>query len=177
MSFIHFDNIQVLAFDCDGVLTDGKITIDQNRLESKQFSTLDGLGFQLLKMTDIIPVVISGRNSAALERRCEELHIKYLFQGVTNKIQQMELLLKELHLKMKNVAYMGDDWNDVPLLQVVEFSACPSNAVEQIKQIVNFVSTHRGGDGAVREMIEYVLTQKGLYDIALKNFLANLQSS
>jgi len=89
----------------------------------------------------------------------------------------MENILKDLHLKLKNVAYMGDDWNDLPLLQVVEFSACPSNAIEPIKQIVNFVSTRRGGDGAVRELIEHILTQKGLYEIALKNFLEKLQSS
>jgi 3-deoxy-D-manno-octulosonate 8-phosphate phosphatase (KDO 8-P phosphatase) len=177
MSFIHYDNLRIIAFDCDGVLTDGKITLDHHMLESKQFSTLDGLGFQLMQAVDMIPVVISGRNSAALEKRCEELNIKHLFQGVHNKKQQMELLLKDLHMKMKNVVYMGDDWNDLPLLQVVEFSACPSNAIEPLKQVVQFVSTRRGGDGAVRELIEHVLTQKGLYEIALKNFLANLQSS
>lgn len=177
MSFIHYDNIRIIAFDCDGVLTDGKITLDHDMTESKQFSALDGLGFQLMHAADIIPVVISGRNSSALTRRCQELKIPYLFQGVKNKKQQMESLLKELHLKLKNVAYMGDDWNDLPLLQVVEFSACPSNAIDPIKQMVHFVSTRRGGDGAVRELIEHVLTQKGLYEIALKNFLADLQSS
>ncbi|HNX00029.1 MAG TPA: HAD hydrolase family protein [Candidatus Cloacimonadota bacterium] len=177
MSFIHYDNIRIVALDCDGVMTDGKITLDQDMTESKQFSTLDGLGFALLHAANIIPVVISGRNSLALERRCEELKIPYLFQGVKNKKRQLESLLKDLHMKMKNVAYMGDDWNDLPVIQVVEFSACPSNAIEPIKQIVNFVSTRRGGDGAVRELIEHILTQKGLYEIALKNYLADLQSS
>jgi len=170
---IPWNDIKLMVFDCDGVLTDGRFIYGSAKLELKHFHGHDGLGFKLLQNTDLIISVISGRSSEALERRCNDLNITYLFQNVANKLQCLDNLLKELNLIYTNVAYMGDDWNDVPVMQKVAFSAAPADAQPDVAKIVDWVSEFKGGQGAARDMINYVLTRKGIYE---KTVLAYLDS-
>ncbi|HCX72465.1 MAG TPA: 3-deoxy-D-manno-octulosonate 8-phosphate phosphatase, partial [Candidatus Cloacimonas sp.] len=111
------ENIKLLILDNDGVLTDGKIYYDDNRLETKAFSAKDGLGIKLLGFTDIKVAIITGRRSQILQQRCDDLGIKILFQKINNKLKVAEEILKNLDLDWQNVAYMGDDWNDFPVME------------------------------------------------------------
>ncbi|OQY37247.1 MAG: hypothetical protein B6226_05360 [Candidatus Cloacimonetes bacterium 4572_65] len=166
--------IKIVCFDCDGVLTDGKITYiqgaDNQILEQKNFSARDGMGLMFLNYAGLIPAVITGRTSAVLARRCKDLKIEHFYQKIENKAKQMEVILQELNLEWENVAYMGDDWNDYPLFKRVGFSASPNDGEEEIKQYVDFVSTKNGGAGAVREFIDLILRGKGLYEKATSKF-------
>ena len=119
---MDFSKIKLIILDNDGVLTDGKIIYDNNKLESKNFNAKDGLGIKLLQFSDIKLAIITGRNSNVVEQRCDDLQIKLLFQGVRNKLKKTIELLKELNLDWENVAYMGDDWNDFPVMEKCNIS-------------------------------------------------------
>lgn len=167
------NKIKIIVLDCDGVLTDGKITYDNNRLELKSFSAHDGLGVKILSFSDIKVAVVTGRESQCLAKRCDDLKITLLYQAISNKRKTIESILAELNLTWENVAYMGDDWNDVPVMQKVAFSAAPADAQPDVAKIVDWVSEFKGGQGAARDMINYVLTRKGIYE---KTVLAYLDS-
>jgi 3-deoxy-D-manno-octulosonate 8-phosphate phosphatase (KDO 8-P phosphatase) len=168
---LRWDKINVLIFDCDGVLTDGRIIYDSNGAEIKNFDAHDGMGFLLLQQTDLITVVITGRNSSVLQRRCEDLKIKYLYQGVANKLEITEQLLSELNLDFSHVMYMGDDWNDLPVMFKANISVCPADACQDIQELSDHVTRNPGGRGAVRECIEMVLNNKGMYEQAVQTYL------
>jgi len=169
-----FSKIRLLVCDCDGVLTDGFIIYDSTGADTKHFSAHDGLGFQILRHTEIVPVIITGRVSTNLEIRCNDLHIKHLFQHVKNKRKCLEGLLSELGLTFENVAYIGDDWNDFLAMQDCQLKIAPHNARELFKMTVDYVTEHRGGDGAVRDAIEYILKNRSEFDRALNMFIEEL---
>ena len=157
--------IKTLVMDIDGTLTDGKIYMGVSGEVMKAFSIKDGYGIHdILPEYGIIPIVITGRNSSITENRCQELGISKLYQGVHDKSGQLNSILRELTLSMSEVAYIGDDLNDYSCMQMIKSSggiiACPNNAVQKVKDIADFVSTYNGGDGAVREFIEWI-TEKG----------------
>lgn len=168
---VSWNNIKVIMFDCDGVLTDGKIVYSGEMLESKNFCAHDGMGFALLRAVNLIPVVITGRTSKALSRRCEDLKISYLRQGVSNKLSVAKEVLDELGFSFSQVVYMGDDWNDVPVMLQAAFAVCPADAMPEITQIVEYITHRPGGFGAARECIDYVLHSMGLYEKAVLQFL------
>jgi 3-deoxy-D-manno-octulosonate 8-phosphate phosphatase (KDO 8-P phosphatase) len=170
-------NIKLIVLDCDGVLSDGKITYDNDVLEVKNFSAKDGLGIKLLAFTPIKIAIITGRESHILRRRCDDLGIELLFQKVRNKKKATQQLLDSLDLSWENLAYMGDDWNDFPAMKLARFSATPADACEDFKAEVDLVCNRNGGDGAVREMIEYILKNMGLYEKVLHQFLDYLENS
>jgi len=122
-------------------------------------------------------VVITGRNSPNLELRCAGLKIKYLFQGVKNKAKVLSDLLAELQLSHKNVAYIGDDWNDFLAMSECYLRIAPKNARENFKMTVDYVTEHAGGDGAVRDAIEYILMARREFDTALQLFLKDFGSN
>jgi len=130
---VDWDAIKVVVFDCDGVLTDGSIILSGEYNDVKRFCAQDGMGIYLLIQAGLIPVVITGRKSIALARRCEELHIQHLFQGVPNKLVVIDQLLSQLEMKWRDVAYMGDDWNDIPSMAKAAISACPADAPQRIR--------------------------------------------
>jgi 3-deoxy-D-manno-octulosonate 8-phosphate phosphatase (KDO 8-P phosphatase) len=167
-------HIKLLILDCDGVLSDGKIIYTEEGWESKSFSVADGLGLSLLSFTEIKCAVITGRRSLALERRCRDLKIDYLFQGVRNKRAVIEDILQELSLAWENAAYMGDDWNDFPALTKAGLPAAPQQAAAEIKEKAEFVSRFRGGEGAVREFIEYILRKQGIFEEVIEKFIIRL---
>lgn len=170
---LNIHEIKLLILDCDGVLSDGMIIYTEEGWESKAFSVADGLGLSLLRFTDIKTAVITGRNSLALERRCQDLQIDFLYQGIKDKVSVAEKILESLSLNWSNCAYMGDDWNDYLIMQKVALAATPLQAPAEIKKIAGFISQKRGGDGAVREFIEFILKEQGLFDKVINAFINN----
>ena len=166
--------IKLLVCDCDGVLTDGFIIYDSGGEELKHFSAHDGLGIKILNQTEIVTAVITGRHSKMLERRCEELKIKYLFQNAFNKKKVLDDLLIELNLNYENVAYIGDDWNDFMAMQACFLKIAPKNARANFKMTVDYITEHSGGDGAVRDAIEHILKNRGELESALEQFMTGL---
>ena len=114
---VKWSDIKLLMLDCDGVFTDGRIIYAGTDLELKNFDAHDGMGFMIMRYSDIKAAVITGRTSAVLERRCRDLKIEHLYQGVAHKLSVGTKLLQELNLTWGNVAYIGDDWNDVPVMR------------------------------------------------------------
>ena len=173
---MDFSKIKLLILDNDGVLTDGKIIYDNNKIESKNYNAKDGLGIKLLQFSDIKLAIITGRSSDILEKRCDDLQIKMLYQGVRNKLKKTTELLKELKLEWEDVAYMGDDWNDFPVMEKCNISATPADAFDDIKSRVGLVTKRNGGEGAVREFIEIILKKRGKYEESLQKLVDHLNS-
>jgi 3-deoxy-D-manno-octulosonate 8-phosphate phosphatase (KDO 8-P phosphatase) len=150
--------------DVDGTLTDGQIFMGQSGEIFKSFSVKDGYAIaHILKQHKIIPVIITGRHSDIVSRRAAELDIRHVFQGIEDKTQCLREILSQewtYDLKLQNVAYIGDDLPDYECMQMIKDAGgivgCPSDACAKIKDISDFVSCHKGGDGAVREFIEHI---------------------
>jgi len=159
--------IELLVLDVDGCLTDGKIRYDANGIESKAFDVKDGLGIATWIAMGKKVAIITGRDSFIVEKRAKELKIPYLFQGIKDKKSKLDELLNKLDLTYSNVAAIGDDLNDYQMLKSVKLSFTPANGSTYIKEIVDVVLKNRGGDGAVREMIEHIIKT---YDLE-KGFL------
>jgi 3-deoxy-D-manno-octulosonate 8-phosphate phosphatase (KDO 8-P phosphatase) len=149
--------ITLLVLDVDGCLTDGSIIYSQNGDELKHFSVKDGLAIASWINLGHHVAIITGRRSAIVKRRADELGIKHLFQGIHNKDEVLRSLLTELNIDFSNVAAIGDDLNDAKMLRLVEKSYTPSDGSHYIKKIVGTVLNNGGGKGAVREMIEEII--------------------
>ncbi len=152
--------IKLLVFDVDGVMTDGSITYDENGIEYKTFNAKDGHGLAKMVRNGYMTAVITGRRNGTVDRRAEDLRFTEVYQGVKNKLPILEGIMQKYKLSFDEVSYMGDDEPDVPILEKVGISACPSDAVENVKKICNFVSTKEGGHGAVRELCDFVFENK-----------------
>ena len=149
--------VKLIVLDVDGVLTDGSIIYDSEGREYKIFNVKDGYGIVTAVRRGIKVVVISGRNSPIVERRCRELGITEIFQGVSDKLKVYEEVKEKYGLKDSEVAAMGDDIPDIPILERVGFSGAPADAVPEVKKVVKLVTSLPGGKGAVREFIDYLL--------------------
>jgi 3-deoxy-D-manno-octulosonate 8-phosphate phosphatase (KDO 8-P phosphatase) len=161
-------SIELIVLDVDGTLTNGKITYTKNGDEIKSFCVKDGLAIASWIKLGREVAIITGRNSPIVERRAKELGIKYFYQGIDNKKEVLEELLKELDLTMENVASIGDDLNDYRMLNASKRSFVPKNASMYVQQIADEVLESQGGEGAVREMIEKLIQSEGLEE----NYLA-----
>lgn len=169
---MSYDGIKFLIMDVDGTLTDGKIYMGEGGELFKAFDIKDGCGIKdILPEYGIIPVIITARKSIMLENRCSELGIKYLFQSERNKIGKLNEIIKQKSIEDKidyslsNVAYIGDDILDLQCIKPINnasgITGCPADAVDEIKKNVSFISCKNGGNGAVRDFIEYICnTQK-----------------
>ena len=150
--------IKALIMDVDGTLTDGTIYLDNNGNEMKKFNVKDGYAINtILTEYDIVPIVITGRRSEIVRKRCEELNIKKVVQGSINKVNDMKLILNDLSISMEETAYIGDDMNDIECMKLVGLCACPNDAVNEVKKICDIVAEKNGGEGAVREIIEKIV--------------------
>ncbi len=154
--------IELLVLDVDGCLTDGSITYTQNGDEIKSFNVKDGLAIATWIRLGKKVAIITGRESNIVQRRADELQIQHLYQGIKNKKEKLDLILKEENLEYKQVAAIGDDLNDYLMLQSAKLSFTPQNGVDDIKGIVDIVLSQNGGAGAIREMIEYIIEKDGL---------------
>ncbi len=152
--------IRFLLLDVDGIMTDGKIFVDGHGNEFKTFHIHDGHGIYLLKKTGIEVGIISGRSAKAVEYRARELHIKEVHQDARDKVKVYEEIKAKYNLADEYVAFMGDDLIDLPLLQRVGFSATAADAISEVKDVVDMVTEKKGGEGAVREVIDFILKIK-----------------
>jgi 3-deoxy-D-manno-octulosonate 8-phosphate phosphatase (KDO 8-P phosphatase) len=155
-------SIELIVLDVDGTLTDGKITYTQNGDEVKSFCVKDGLAIASWIKLGKEVAIITGRTSKIVERRAKELGIKHFYQGINNKQDVLEALLAELNFTMENVASAGDDLNDYNMLKASKRSFAPSNASFHVKNIVTDQLENKGGNGAIREMIEQLIVDEGL---------------
>ncbi len=152
--------IKLLITDVDGVLTDGKIYLGANEQEFKAFNVKDGKGIKLLQKAGIEVAIITGRQSQAVTRRAQELSIKEVHQGIADKIKVFNEILERYNLDKSEVAYIGDDVNDLEILKQVGFSASVRDGIKQVKEEVDYVTRFVGGQGAVRELAEVILNAK-----------------
>jgi 3-deoxy-D-manno-octulosonate 8-phosphate phosphatase (KDO 8-P phosphatase) len=148
--------IKLLAFDIDGVMTDGSITYDENGIEYKTFNAKDGHGLAKMARNGYITAIITGRRNGTVDRRATDLCVTEVFQGVKNKLPILEALMQKYGLDFSQVAYMGDDEPDICILEKVGISACPSDAVPKVQKVCNFKSSLGGGKGAVRQLCDLV---------------------
>ena len=151
-----YQNVRLLALDVDGVLTDGSISYTDDGKEIKTFNAKDGQGIAMLTKLGIKVAIITARTSPIVQKRANDLGIQYVFQGVTNKLEKLEYLKTMLGITNEEIAYMGDDLPDIPILNIVGVKACPNDAVDEVKQICNFKSAKNGGRGAVRELTDLI---------------------
>lgn len=155
-------NIKLIAFDVDGVLTDGSIIYNEDGKESKRFNAKDGQGIVCAERAGIITAIITARENGTVKHRAENLGIAELHQGVKYKYPVLEDIMKKYKLNTENVAYMGDDLPDICILEKVGLACCPNDAVEEVKNNCDFVSSKDGGRGAVRELCDFILHAQGI---------------
>lgn len=165
--------IKLLILDVDGVLTDGTLYYANNGDELKRFHIHDGLGIQLAQQAGIEIAIISGKNSEPLSRRIQELGIKHAYLGCQNKLPPYEELKTKLTINDDEIAYMGDDLPDLPLLQRAGVAITVPNAVADVKQHVDYITHLPGGQGAVREACVLLLKAQSRYQDVLKSYFDN----
>ena len=149
--------MKILFIDVDGVLTDGGMYYSEEGEVLKKFNTIDGMGIQLAREHGIIPVILTKEKSGIVQKRAEKLQVKEVFTGVDDKLKKASEVLSRYNLSFEDAAFIGDDINDIPLLQKVRISFCPADAVEKVRKTVTCICKKDGGDGVVREVVEILL--------------------
>lgn len=158
-----------MVIDVDGTLTDSGIYYDENGNEQKKFSTRDAAGFFAAKEVGIKTVILTGRECAATTRRMKELKVDYLIQNIKDKFSYLQDFMRVNGISKEQLAYIGDDLNDLPSMQLAGFVACPVDSCKEIIKIADYVSPQKGGAGVVRDVIEFILTERGEWDTAICN--------
>jgi len=161
--------IKAVVFDVDGVLTDGGLWYGPTGEALKRFDVKDGHAMVLARLTSLPVAILTARTSPIVEVRANELKLAKVFQGRREKGPAFEELAAELGLLPEQLAYMGDDVNDLPALNRAGLSACPADAVPEVKSAVHFVSSRNGGHGAARELLELILRATGRWEQALEH--------
>jgi 3-deoxy-D-manno-octulosonate 8-phosphate phosphatase (KDO 8-P phosphatase) len=169
--------LKAAIFDVDGVLTDGRIYIGEQGEGFKAFSTLDGQGLKLLDQAGITPIIITGRDSPAVRRRVADLRLKHAVYGAKDKLAVAQPLLDRLDLQWPDVAAMGDDWPDLPLMMRAGFACAPAHAHAEAKARAHYVTQAAGGHGAARECCDLILIACGRYTALLNGHLDTLDGS
>ena len=164
--------IQVAFFDVDGVLTDGGLYMSEHGETLKRFNTLDGHGLKMLQKAGITPAVITGRDSLALRQRLAALGIAHAHFGTEDKRPAAQATLKALGLGWSQAAAMGDDWPDLPVMQLAALSCAPVNAHAEVKAMADHITTTQGGHGAARELCDLLLVASGRYAQLLQAYHA-----
>lgn len=161
--------IKALIFDVDGVLTNGSINYDESGKEIKSFNVKDGLIVAHLRKSNIIVGAISGRESAAVSRRASELKFDFCHQGIVDKASVFVKLLEYYKIKKKDVAYIGDDLNDLAVLKQAGLPVCPADAPVYVKKYAELVTVAKGGNGVLREVADLLLASRGYMDKLIKS--------
>jgi len=157
-------DIRLVILDVDGVMTDGRIVIDDNGVESRNFDIKDGMGVVVLMMSGVEVAIITSKKSGAVRHRAEELKIKRFYEGIRKKTEPYEEILKEMGITDAQVAYVGDDLVDLSMMKRVGLPIAVGDAVEDVKNHAAYVTVARGGYGAVREAAEMILKAQGKWD-------------
>lgn len=163
--------IRLVSFDVDGVLTDGRLFFDDQGQESKGFHARDGLGFKLLRQSGVEVAVISGRRSESVKRRMAALDISLVYQGQDDKLVALAELCQTLNLQHDQIAHVGDDVLDVPIMKRVGLSIAVQDAHDFVKQQAHWCTALPGGYGAAREVCDLIMTAQGTLDAVLSQYL------
>ncbi|MGD9109401.1 MAG: HAD-IIIA family hydrolase [Phycisphaerales bacterium] len=168
---INLGDVKLLALDVDGVMTDGGIILHDDGSEAKIFNLLDGHGIKMWRRAGLKVAFLSGRPSEPTNRRAEQLEVDYCLTDCYHKLPKLQHLLEEIGLSAENVAYVGDDLLDLPVVRAVGFGVAVANAVDELKQYADYVTTTPGGSGAVREVIEYILKKTGRWQQLMERYM------
>ena len=160
-------DVKLVILDVDGVMTDGRIVIDDNGLEQRNFDIKDGLGVVALQMTGVEVAIITSKKSGSVRHRAEELKIKRFHEGIRKKTEPYEQILAEMGIGDAQVAYVGDDLVDLAMMKRVGLPIAVADAVDEVREAAAFVTRARGGHGAVREAAEMILKAQGKWDAIL----------
>ncbi|PWL27226.1 HAD-IIIA family hydrolase [uncultured Roseivirga sp.] len=163
--------IKAIVFDVDGVLTDGGIVYDNAGMEFKRFNVKDGQIIKYLKRAEIYTAVITGRDSLVVRNRCEELKIDKHYHGIKNKLETYQKLKEKWQLTNEQIAYVGDDINDLPVLVRCGLSCTPSDGHYKVKEHVDLVLKSKGGEGVLRELADLVLEAQNRYEDIIKELI------
>jgi 3-deoxy-D-manno-octulosonate 8-phosphate phosphatase (KDO 8-P phosphatase) len=169
--FLQLKKIKLMVLDVDGVLTDGGIIIGSDGTEYKNFNVKDGSGISLARHVGIKFAIISGRFSRVITLRAKELKIEAVYQDIMVKAESYEKLKKKFGLKDEEICYVGDEIIDIPVFEKCGFSAAPADAVAEVKRAADFVCRKKGGRGCVREVIDMMLKEQGLWQTAVNRYL------
>jgi 3-deoxy-D-manno-octulosonate 8-phosphate phosphatase (KDO 8-P phosphatase) len=161
------DLITLLALDVDGVLTDGSIFVDDHGHETKRFNVRDGFGLRLWQKMGFTVAIVTGRTGRAVQHRMADLGISAVIQGSENKSEALDDLVAQTCTPARQIAFLGDDWPDLPILTRVGYPMAVADADPRVAAVASYVTTRPGGHGAAREAVEHLLAQKGLLDKAL----------
>ena len=168
---VRAGRLRVMAFDVDGVLTDGSLFYTDEGIELKAFHTLDGHGLKMLQQAGIVVAIITGRRARCVELRAHNLGIRHLYQGVEDKLAVMTSLLAGLGVGAEAAGYMGDDVVDLPVMAACGFSAAPGDGHSLVQSHAALTTVRGGGRGAVREVCEFILDARGELEVALAPYL------
>lgn len=157
-------DIKLVILDVDGVMTDGRIVIDDNGVESRNFDIKDGMGVVVMLMSGIEVAIITSKKSGAVRHRAEELKIKRFYEGIKKKTEPYEEILKDMGITDAQVAYVGDDLVDLSMMKRVGFPVAVGDAVDDVREHAVYVTKARGGYGAVREVAELILKAQGKWE-------------
>lgn len=169
--------IKLLILDVDGVMTDNKLIYSDDGVESKAFNTRDGHGMVLLQKSGIEIAIITGRTSQLVANRMQDLKVKHLFQGVPDKLPTFLKLVDTLGLAFNEIAYIGDDILDLPILMRIGLAVTPADGDAEVKSRVDYISAYDGGEGCVREVCEIILRSQGKWQQHMDFFLRDLSST
>jgi len=167
---------KLFLFDIDGVFTDGGLYYTNTSDIIRKFHVQDGLGIRLLQHTAIVPVVVTGKRSEAVTQRMKVLGIDHVYQKVRNKLATVQEISEKFSVSLNEIIFMGDDWNDFPILEKVGCKITVPASPPEIQQICDYVTKKAGGDGAVREAIEWLLRKENLYESAVQEFMEYLKN-
>jgi 3-deoxy-D-manno-octulosonate 8-phosphate phosphatase (KDO 8-P phosphatase) len=168
---LNLADIKLLVLDVDGVLTNSSIIINADGTESKIFSSLDGHGIRMWQRAGLKVAFLSGRESEPTKRRALQLDIEHCIQDCHNKLPALKELAQKLNLAAQEIAFIGDDLTDLPSIQYAGFGVAVANAVDEVKQHADYVTACTGGNGAVREVIEYILKNTGKWRQLMERYL------
>lgn len=157
VTHLEISQIKMFLTDCDGCLTDGGMYYSENGDELKKFNARDGMGFSLLRNEGIITGIITSENVELNRRRAEKLKVDILKSGCKDKLSEIKKICEEYHVDLRNVCYIGDDINDLEAIKAVGYGCCPADAVQMVKQFADYVTSVKGGDGVIREIVEKII--------------------
>lgn len=167
----YAEKVKLIIFDVDGVLTGGHIIFGQTGEELKAFHCQDGMGISLAHRAGIKTAIITGRDSQIVRRRGDELKIGDVHQGVTDKLIALRQLIDKYGLTLDQIAYVGDDINDLPVMIEVGLPCAVDNAVPEVKACAKYISPRQGGNGGVRDIIEFILKSQKKWDSIIADYL------
>jgi len=172
MPLIRAKRIRLIAFDVDGIMTDGGLYLSDSGEEFKRFNSLDGHGLKMLRASGVEPAIITGRTSRCVELRAKNLGITHLYQGVENKLAAMQDLLGRLGITLDAAAFMGDDVVDLPVMRRVALAVSVPEAPQIVRSLSHYVTQRQGGHGAVREVCELLMSSQNTLDAQLAPYLS-----